>query len=204
MLNIKTGTIRISDLAAALGKNEEEKTLPNGRVVTQVTWKGEDLKGIAELLHNQSAQMPEVVQVDGSAPAWLVTAITHECHPRSVALNSPDGYVGIGCQKSHGEGEGIDFTVRHREDGWTVVKFELNPSVPLSPEQLDGIAPPELPMGAKVILSGRGPNWLTASLAMSYHGRTQAVACYQLGTGSTVSITHTAKVELGSVIPGDA
>ena len=197
-------TIRIADLAADLGKTETEKTLPNGRVIRQITWEGTDLPKIAGLIHNQSADLPEVVKIDGAAPAWLVAALVHEVHPRDAALNSPDGFIGVGCQKPSGDGEGLTFIVCEREDGWTVVEFALDPSTPLAPEQLDGIAPPELPMGSRVILSGRGPNWLVASLAMSYHGRAAAVACFQPGVGATVSITHTTKVELGSVIPGNA
>ena len=192
--------LEITGLAKALGKKEEEKTLPNGRVVNQITWEGSDLVKIAELLHHTSGEMPEVVRINGAAPAWLVSALVHECHPRAVELNSPDGYIGVGGQKARGEGKGIDFLVENREDGWVQVTFTLNPSIPLSAEMLDSIAPPELPMGSKVILSGRGPNWLVASLAMGYHGRAKAVACFQPGTGATVCWTHSDKIGLGELI----
>jgi CRISPR-associated Csx3 family protein len=196
----KEGLLEIATLAEVLGKIEIERTLPNGRVVRQIVWEGKDLAQIAEMLHNHSAEMSEVVKIDGAAPAWLVAALAHECHPRSIALNSPDGFVAVGCQRPKDNGQGIGFTVETREDGWTLITFQLNPSSPLSPEDLGEIAPPELPMGAKVIISGRGPNWLVASLVMAYHGRTKAVACFQPGTGSTVCMTHSATVELGEVI----
>lgn len=196
------GVITISGLAAALGKAEVPRTLPNGKVISQIVWEGADLVRIADLLHNNSAEMPEVVNVDGPAPAWLVSAICHECHPRMVALNSPDGFINVGCRRPSGDGTGINFRVETRDDDWKVVTFELDPSVPLAPADLDKIAPPDLgDLGARIIISGRGPNWLVASLAMAYHGRAAAVACFQPGTGSTVVWTHVQNVPLGDVIP---
>lgn len=197
---LNNDVLEIAGIAKALGKEEVERELPNKKVIKQIVWEGSDLVEIAKLLHNNSADMPEVVKINGAAPAWLVSALTHEFHPRCVELNSPDGYIGINGRKARGNGEGIDFTVKNREDGWTQVTFALDPSKPLSPAMLDIIAPPKLPMGSKIIISGRGPNWLVASLVMGYHGTTKAVACFQPGTGSTVCLTHSAEVELGSVI----
>lgn len=196
-------TINISALAEKLGKELVERTLPNGRVVSQIVWEGSDLVSIARLLHNHSAGMADVVKVDGAAPAWLVTALVHECHPRSVALNSPDGFVPVGCNRPEGEGSGknLTFKVENREDGWTILTVEMtDPSIPLSPDDLSEASPPYLEMGAKVILSGRMPNWLSASIAMAYHGTARAVALFQPGTGATVAWTHSTEVALGSVI----
>ena len=199
---VREKVLTIANLATALGKQEVSRTLPNSKVISQIVWEGADLVRIAELLHNQSSELPEVVKIDGAAPAWLVSAITHECHPRMVALNSPDGYINVGCRRPCGNGEGIGFKVEDHPHGWSLVTFELDPSAPLAPVDLDRIAPPDLGnLGAKVIISGRGPNWLVASLAMSYHGRAAAVACFQPGTGSTVVWTHTSGVQLGDVIP---
>ena len=202
-LNFETGLLSIAGLATALGKSAIERTLPNGKVIQQIVWEGSDLPKIADLLHNRSAEMPEVVKIDGAAPAWLVAAIVHECHPRHCVLNSPDGFIAVGCRRPKGDGEGVEFSTTVRPDGRTIVQFRLDPSVPLAPKDLDNIAPPELAegLGARIILSGRGPNWLMASLAMSYHGRAMAVACFQPGTGSTVSWTHSQEVKLGEIIP---
>lgn len=187
--------LKISAVAEACGITKNERG--------QYSWAGSDLPKLAELLHHRSAEMPEVVQIDGAAPGFLVVALTHECHPREVELNSPDGYVRVGCRKPEGTGAGIEFRISDGPDGYTAVEGVLNPSVPLKPEQLLQIAPPLLPMGSKVILSGRIPNWLMASLAMSYHGATKAVATFQPGVGATVCMTHTAAVQLGALIPGN-
>lgn len=195
--------LSISTLAQALGKEKVERTLPNGMVVQQIVWEGNDLVAISRLLHNNSGEMPEVVKIDGPAPAWLVAALVHECHPRHVQLNSPDGFVAVGCRRpeGNGSGENLEFSLETRGDGWVVVTCQqTDPSIPLSPEKLGEVTPPELPMGARVILSGRMPNWLAASLAMAYHGRAKAVALFQPGTGATVAWTHSQEVELGSVV----
>lgn len=192
--------INISKLAEAIGKVSEEITLPNGKVVSSIKWDGSDLSLVSKHLHN--TYMGSVVQVDGAAPAWLVAAITHELHPSEVELNSPDGYVRIGCQKPHGEGSGenLEFATTREGNILTVTCQQKDPSIPLSPAYLWAVTPPECNMGDTVILSGRMPNWLTCSLAMSYHGRAKAVACFQPGVGSTVCWTHSQDVALGSVL----
>jgi CRISPR-associated Csx3 family protein len=199
------GMITISGLVEELGKEAVERTLPNGRVVQQVCWSGEDLSAVARLLHNHSAEMSEHVQIDGAAPAWLVAAIAHECHPRSISVNSPDGYVPIGVRRPEGKGSGdnLSFAVEEKE-GYHLVTCQMeDPSLPLSPDGLADVVPPELPMGAVVVLSGRMPNWLAVSLAMAYHGTAKAVALFQPGTGATVAWTHSKKVGLGSIIQVD-
>ena len=200
---VKDGVLSIAGLAEALGKQPVERVEPNGRVVRQVVWRGDDLVEVSRLLHNVSGDLPEHVKVDGPAPGWLVAALVHELHPRAVSLNSPDGYVPVGCQRPAGAGAGpnLVFEVSPGSGGWTVVECrQADPSVPLSPGDLEKVVPPEVPFGAKVVLSGRMPNWLVASLAMAYHGRAKAVACFQPGVGATVAWTHSPDVALGSVI----
>ena len=204
-MELKNGnTVVIGDLAKTLGKVPVERTLPNGRVVSQVVWEGHDLVEVDRLFHNESVNFPEVVLIDGAAPGWLVSALVHEVHPRYASVNSPDGFVPIGSRKPSGlgGGENISFTTETRPDGWIHITAQaVDPSVPFAPEDLGDWFPPEVPMGARVVLSGRIPNWGMASLVMSYHGICQAVACFQPGTGSTVVWTHTKGVQLGSVIP---
>jgi CRISPR-associated Csx3 family protein len=199
----KDNILSINTLAENLGKEKVTRTLPNGRVVEQIVWEGSDLADISRLLHNASGEMPEVVKIDGPAPAWLVAALVHECHPRYCMVNSPDGFVPIGCQRpeGNGSGENLEFSLETREDGWVVVTCQqADPSIPLSPEKLGEVTPPEVPMGTKIVLSGRMPNWLAASLAMAYHGRAKAVALFQPGIGATVTWTHSQEVKLGSVV----
>jgi len=196
-------TLSIPELAKALGKISTERTLPNGRVVSQIVWEPRDLVEISRLLHNKSGSMPDCVDIDGAAPAWLVTALVHELHPRAVRLNSPDGFIPIGCKRPSGDGygENLEFSLESKEGGWVILTCQMaDPSLPLSPGALGDVVPPELPMGSKIILSGRMPNWLSTSLAMSYHGTAKGVALFQPGTGATVAWTHSTEVELGSIV----
>ena len=197
--------LEISNLATEIGKKMKEITLPNGKVISTIQWEGADLIALSRLLHNSSADLPEHVMINGGAPAWLVTAIVHECHPRSVSLNSPDGYVAVGCQKPAGDGAGagLEFTVERHEDYVLVTAQQEDPSVPLDPKDLGNVAPPAVQMEDVIVLSGRMPNWMMASFAMSYHGIAKAVACFQPGVGATVALTHSASVELGSLIQVD-
>jgi len=198
---VQDAVLDISELAGTLGKKEKDITLPNGRTFSSISWEGADLPKISSLLHNDSANLPEVVKINGRAPAWLVTALAHECHPKAVALNSPDGYIGVGCQKpaKKASGENLEFKVEDMGDCVRVTCQQENPDLPLDPQDLDSVVPPEVPMGSIVVLSGRMPNWLVASLAMSYHG-VKAVACFQPGVGATISITHSSQIRLGSLI----
>ncbi len=201
---INESVLSIPALADALGKVAQERTLPNGKVISQLVWEADDLFRIAEQIHNRSAELPESVDIDGPAPAWLVTALVHEVHPRSARLNSPDGFIAVGCNRPSGDGSGCGWSATELEpvgDRKCVkVEFTLDPSTPLSPAQLDEIAPPEVGLGTIVVLSGRGPNWLAASVAMAYHGRAAAVAPWQPGTGATVAWTHVQDVPLGTVL----
>lgn len=203
---VQDGVLSIPALAQALDKKPVKRVLPNGREVSQIVWEGSDLVQIARLLHNRSGELPERVDIDGPAPAWLVAALVHELHPRAVRVNSPDGFVPIGCRRPEGpEGYGagvVKFCIEEQEaGGWLLVTCYLtDPSMPLAPHDLTRIVPPEVPMGARVVLSGRMPNWLAASLAMAYHGRAKAVALFQPGTGATVAWTHSREVLLGTVL----
>ncbi|WP_028987583.1 CRISPR-associated protein Csx3 [Thermicanus aegyptius] len=197
--------LEISKLADELGKKPIKRTLPNGKEVEQIVWTGEDLVKLSQIMHNKPVPEGMHIKINGAAPAWLVASITHELHPNSVSVNSPDGYVPIGMKKPSGMGggENLKWTVLKNKD-WHIVQVEQNdPSEPLNPKDLDNAFPPELPMGSKVILSGRMPNWLAASATMAYHGTTKAVALYQPGTGATVAMTHSQSVKLGEVIPED-
>lgn len=195
--------LSIPHLAETLGKSAQQVTLPNGRVVNQVVWQGEDLPALAKILHNKAAEIGPVVDIDGAAPAWLVAALCHAVHPASVRVNSPDGYVAIGQQKPADSpvGKNLVWNVQIGPQGWTVVTCQMaDPSIPLSPADLDGVFPPAVPFGTRVIVSGRIPNWLAATLVMAYHGRAQAVALFQPGIGATVAWTHSRNVHLGALI----
>jgi CRISPR-associated Csx3 family protein len=192
--------IKINELAEAIGKMPEMVILPNGTEVKSIKWAGSDLSKVANHLHN--TYLGETVQVDGAAPAWLVAAITHELHPSKVELNSPDGYVPVGCMKplDDGHGANLEFKTTRNGNVLTVLCQQVDPSIPLRPQDLPMVAPPACQFSDVIVLSGRMPNWLAASLAMSYHGSCKAVALFQPNVGATVCWTHSTNVVLGSTL----
>lgn len=194
-------TLTISALAEECGKKPQKVTLPNGREVEQITWEGEDLKKINQLLHD--IEKPEHVQIDGAAPAWLVAGICHELHPSHCSVNTPQGFIPVGCKSPRGEGYGENIQFKTKQAGdWVLIECQqTDPSIPLDLNKTGDIEPPEVPMGSKVILSGRMPNVVMCSMAQAYQHRTKAVALYQPGVGATVAITHDPSVELGSIVP---
>lgn len=196
--------VDLSELAKSIGLEPQEVVLPNGSTVSRLVWSGEHLVDLDRIFHNQVDKMENPIDINGPAPAWLVAGLAHIFHPRYVRLNSPDGYVPLGMGRPQGEGseENIKFSVDKSDvSDWLIITCMMkDPSVPLDPDKLGEMIPPEVLMGSKIIISGRIPNWLTASLAMAYHGVAKAVACYQPGIGATVSWTHSKGVRLGEVV----
>lgn len=192
--------LELSQVGKAAGKTEET-VLKGGKESKQIVWRGSDLNKIANLIKNVLDYLPSVLRINGFATAFVICALANLLRPRKISVNSPDGYVTIGCNLPSGEGSGISFRTAEEKNGWNCVSFQLNPSSPLHPTDLNNIAPLELPSDSKIILSGRGPNWLFTSLAMAYCDSAKAIACFQPGVGSTVAITNCTEVKLGDLIP---
>lgn len=85
---------------------------------------------------------------------------------------------------------------------FTLVEFDLAESGGvITPDDLREITPPLVDARKGVIISGRGPVWLFATLAHFYHP-TKWVAAYdpRLGGGVVVQ-SHDENVDIGDVIP---
>lgn len=200
---LENETINIPKLANLCNKTPAKRTLPNGKEVEQITWEGSDMKTINQLLHN--TDKPEHVKIDGAAPAWLVAGICHELHPSSCSVNTPQGYMPVGCRPPNGAGSGENLQFQTKQSGdWTVIEAsQTDSSIPLDLSKLSDMEPPEIEMGSKVILSGRMPNVAMCSMANAYQHKAKAIGFYQPNVGATVSITHDPSVELGSIVPDE-
>ena len=199
--SMNNDVLEVTKLAEELGKEAIEKTLPNGRVIKTIEWSGKDLPAIAKVLHNMPKS--EHIKINGGMPGFLAVALTHECHPSSVSINSPDGYIGIGCQAPEGDGASDVLNFKKTEIADSVVRIDISQKdagVPLAPSCLDTLTPPTVDIQDIVILSGRMPLWVMASIAMAYHGKCKAIALFQPGVGATVAISHSPDVPLGFVI----
>ena len=197
-------TINTKELAEKLGIQPQKRTLGNGRVVEQIVWNQEYLlKAVQEIKHLSSEGKP--VRIDGPAPAWLVSAFTHAVHPSPVSVYVPQirKDVPVGGLK-HGEpnpeGE-VKFKVTEKGDS-VLVEYEMD-----LPEGIDTydennlskVVVPEVTQGKAVYISGKGPNYLTVSIAESYAHTNSSVSLNQPGTGYTCSITHSRAKKLGDL-----
>jgi len=82
---------------------------------------------------------------------------------------------------------------------FTVVEFELDGGV-IEVKELPELRAPEVDYQKGVILSGRGPVWLFATLAHAYHPALW-VGCFdpRLG-GGVVTQSHSPAIKVGDVI----
>lgn len=198
-MNGNAVTITVDELANQLGKAKEKRTLPNGKDVEQVIWRGEDIVKVDEILRTMSAN-PGAYVLDGPAPAFLGVAFVHGLHPQGVSLNDPRlGPVGIAGRKPEGAGIGKNLKFSVKENGeFSFVEFEVVGGT-FDVADLDGVRPPVVNTQKGVVISGRGPNWLVSSLAMGYH-TARWVALWQPGSGATVAMTHHPSRKLGDNI----
>ena len=197
-------TINIKELAEKLGIKPQKRTLGNGRVVEQVVWNQEYLlKAVQEIKHLSGEGRP--VRIDGPAPAWLVSALTHTVHPSPVSVYVPQigKDVPVGSLR-HGEpnpeGE-VKFKITENGDA-ILIEFEMD-----LPEGVDTydennlqkVVVPDVPQGKAVYISGKGPNYLTVSIAESYAHTNSSVSLNQSGIGYTCAITHSRSKRLGDL-----
>ena len=196
--------INTKELAEKLGMKPQKRTLGNGKVVEQIIWDKEYLlKAIKEVKPLSETGKP--VRIDGPAPVWLVSALTHTVHPCPVSVYVPqigkDVPVGI---LKHGdenpEGE-VKFEVIEKGNS-VLIEYEMD-----LPEGVDSydennlskVVVPEVSDGIAVYISGRGPNYVTVSIAEAYAHTNSSVSLNQPGTGYTCSITHSRAKSLGDI-----
>lgn len=94
----------------------------------------------------------------------------------------------------------MNFSTQEKEN-YTVVVFDLaDQGGVIEPHQLADIIPPIVNTQKGVVISGRGPVWLYATLVHHYHP-TPWVATYDPRLGAVVVQSHCKDVKIGDVIP---
>ncbi|MEG1022404.1 MAG: CRISPR-associated protein Csx3 [Myroides sp.] len=193
-------TVNIIELGKSIGMEEKEQTLPNGKVVKSLVWHGEDLIKAVEAVRHLSGNGNPVV-FDGPAPAWVVTALSHAVHPCKTSVYVPQIGEEVDIVNApHGDpNKEAEVVFKVKSSGGAVlIEYELTNLV-YDEANLSKLVVPEIPNGIPVYISGRGPNYLTTSIAEAYAHTNSSISLFQPGVGYTCAITHSRKKELGTL-----
>jgi len=160
--------------------------------------------------HNRQA---EGIVVDGVASPSVIASLLHGAHPAKGYLTYMQKGAEGGMTKNtvevleplpEGEGRGPEgFTWAKKETpDYTLVEFALGGDFKI--EDLDKVIPPEVDPTKPVIVSGRGPLYLTHTIAAGYrhYKGIPGVGFYQpaskFGPAKTeIGISHTEELPLG-------
>jgi CRISPR-associated protein Csx3 len=186
------------EIAKGLGRVEQTKTLPSGQEVQAIEFEPEDARALYELM--AGVVEGKKVKVDGFVKGWEFAAMTFAAlanGAEQVEQNSPNGYVAVKpLEISDKSTEGVDYTVVQHDDGSIFLDVVL--SGPISPALLDELTIPEIDAG-KVIISGKIPHWLRASIAVSYAETCDDVAIFTPGEGS-LTVWSVDETKVGEVV----
>ncbi|MEG1009016.1 MAG: CRISPR-associated protein Csx3 [Clostridia bacterium] len=192
--------VNIIELGKSIGMEEKEQTLPNGKMVKSLVWDSENLiKAVDAVKHLSEKGNPVVF--DGPSPAWLVTALSHAVHPCKTSIHVPQIGKDVDIVSApHGEVNKeaeINFNVKESDDS-VVIEYNLDDPV-YDEDNLSKLVVPEVSEGKAVYISGRGPNYITATVAEAYSHTNSSVSLFQPGVGYTCAITHSRKKRLGTL-----
>lgn len=152
------------------------------------------------------------VEIDGVASPGVIASLLHGAHPAEgylVSFNpqtSEKNRIKILEPLPSKEGDGPEYLSWHKEEKENYNLVEFNLSGNFNPEDLSKVVPPEVNPEKPVIISGRGPLYLTHTIGAAYrHFKgTPAVAFYQPASKfgpakGEIGISHSDDYPLGGV-----
>lgn len=204
--------VKLNDIAAEIGNEPKEVTLPNGMTRMSINWDGPTARAaVAKTTPLASGQ--DMVVFDGPAPGWFASALAHSVHPSAVGLNDPK--IGVVPIPSLAKGEpnpdcGVEFAVTEGKD-FVRLDWQLTDPV-FDVANLPKIVLPEINTAGKDLVvgggtdvlpnSGKGPNYIAVSIGEAYAHTSKSVSYFQPQTqGYTVGITHVPGRQIGDLIP---
>jgi len=160
----KEANIRFNKLAQELGIAEH-------RLGGRVNWLPENLPAMIEhakkLLRDKTGES-EKIKMWGTAPGMVWGALTAALRPQEVAHHDPyKGYVGIPQLRHRPEGSDNLKWKTHESDEYSLVKYQIA-GTHFGERKLDEVVPPDVNQNKGIVLSGRGPWWLTTAIQESY------------------------------------
>ena len=190
-------------------KNSSEAVVMNPRdIIAQIgreqNLEPRDVQRLYEVIR-QNYQQGEDIKIDGRARSWEYAAIafaSYRSGARSVSFYSPDGYVSLksGEYEDANRIEHDEYdTTRQAVDSHTVhIEVRLNVAK-VNPDILNELTIPTVDSSKTIIISGRMPMWLAASVALSYKDAVEKIAYFVPGQEAPV-VWARDESDLGSVV----
>lgn len=198
-------TLKISDFAKEIGLEPDEQGrytfLPEHDILAY--------EYAERFVKENNAQ---AIEIDGVASPGVIASLLHGAHPAETYLvsfnpqTSEKNRIKILEPVPEVNGRGPEYFSWHKEekDDYTLVEFNLSGN--FNAEDLSKVIPPEVDPQKPVIISGRGPLYLTHTIAAGYrHFKgLPAVAFYQPASNfgpakGEIGISHSDEYPLGTV-----
>ena len=186
--------VDLDRLAGTLGAPTDERG---------VHWRPRDLPGLLDYLPRATP-----LAVYGRAPNWIACALARHTAPATLYLFDPRFGWASTCHLpgepsqltgAAGSEAPVIFTVQEAAD-FTKVAASVSGGY-IDYLELALVSPPPVRAGKGVVLSGKLPNWLTASLAISYPSAPWCAVYQPQLDGAIVVESSISQPDVGTVIP---
>lgn len=141
------------------------------------------------------------VALFNSGPLWLFAALLLAAPPAGRwCYNARSGWhriTPLPCQAEPAAPDGFRWSHRAHPSGATWLAYE-RPEI-VTAAQVAGLTLPALDLSRGLVIEGRGPNWLSATIAASY-STAPWVALFDANTRVAVVVRGSAAMPLGSIL----
>jgi len=189
-----SATIVLDELASSIGVIKE----PRG-----FNWQGKDLHFAVGAI-SYLKTIKQIVTIDGGGAGFVYAALVHAVHPATAKIRDPKlkEYVKIPLLKMANSGsDHLKWKIEDR-GSYTFMEFSFScPSGVFDVADLPYVIVPEAPQEKGIVVSGKGPNWLTVAIVMAYRDAAWTALFRPQDAGAIVVVCniHNAP-QLGEVI----
>jgi|GEM_PF-974636 len=188
--------IDVASLRVDLPTTQVKRNLTSGQTITNTNLDKSAVPGLYEKIASQPHD--QEVWLDGPTNSWEIVALACALNAADVPgirYNSPNGFVELQKLPISDEpsiaASGWEWNVTKRVAGngqkITVVEVAHNPDEPIHPDILLTTTLPGVDTDSIVVLGGKIPQWLRASIALGYVDNCAAIAAFIPGEGSTIA-----------------
>ncbi|MBU1299289.1 MAG: hypothetical protein KKE44_26335 [Proteobacteria bacterium] len=166
-------------------------------------WQGKDLYPAVEAV-SYLKTIEDTVTIDGGGAAFVYATLVHAVHPSTVEIRDPKvekGYVKLPSLKmANGGSKHLNWKVEDRSD-YTFMEFSIPDGV-FDDTVLPEVIVPEVCHDKGVVVSGRGPIYLSVAIIMAYKNTAWVASFYPQNKEAIIVIRNSSDApQLGEVIP---